>query len=105
MVFYIDEAIGNVTAELKASGAWNNTLIVTHADNGGPIYFSGCCGGTLAERSTGARVRKRLGYSTVLDDERKCVEAHVVQSVGRLVPLLSPSIFLGNAIFWCVIVF
>ena len=26
-------------------GLWNNTLIVTHADNGGPIYFSGCCGG------------------------------------------------------------
>jgi arylsulfatase B len=33
MVYYIDEAIGNVTAELKGSGKWQNTLIVAHADN------------------------------------------------------------------------
>merc|ERR1719247_1653861 len=45
MVYYIDEAIGNVTAELKSSGKWDNTLVVVHADNGGPIYYSGCCGG------------------------------------------------------------
>lgn len=36
MVYYIDEAIGNITTELKASGAWNNTLVVAHADNGKP---------------------------------------------------------------------
>ena len=34
MVYYIDEAIGNVTAELKSNGLWNTTLIVAHADNG-----------------------------------------------------------------------
>ena len=45
MVFYIDEAIGNVTRELKANGQWDNTLVVLHSDNGGPIYYSGCCGG------------------------------------------------------------
>lgn len=45
MVYYIDEAIGNITQELKSSGKWDNTLMVVHADNGGPIYFSGCCGG------------------------------------------------------------
>jgi len=45
MVYHIDEAIGNVTHELKQSGQWNNTLVVVHADNGGPIYYSGCCGG------------------------------------------------------------
>ena len=46
MVWWIDEAIGNVTTALKAKpGMWENTLIVAHADNGGPIYYSGCCGG------------------------------------------------------------
>jgi arylsulfatase B len=45
MVYYIDEAIGNVTRELKSNGQWENTLLVAHADNGGPIYYSGCCGG------------------------------------------------------------
>ena len=44
-MWYIDEAIGNVTKRLKASGQWNNTLLVLHADNGGPIYYAGCCGG------------------------------------------------------------
>jgi len=34
-----------VVQELKSSGQWGNTLIVAHADNGGPIYYSGCCGG------------------------------------------------------------
>ena len=37
--------IGDVTQELKSSGQWDNTLMVVHADNGGPIYYSGCCGG------------------------------------------------------------
>ena len=45
MVFYIDEAIGNATRQLKESGQWRSTLMVLHSDNGGPIYFSGCCGG------------------------------------------------------------
>ena len=45
MVWWVDEAIGNATAQLKASGQWNHTLVVLHADNGGPIYYSGCCGG------------------------------------------------------------
>ena len=29
MVYYIDEAIGNVTQELKSSGQWDNTLMVS----------------------------------------------------------------------------
>ena len=45
MVYWVDEAIGNVTKQLKASGQWESTLLVLHADNGGPIYYSGCCGG------------------------------------------------------------
>lgn len=36
MVYFIDEAIGNVTRELKANGQWKNTLIVLHADNVSP---------------------------------------------------------------------
>ena len=45
MVFFVDEAIGNVTQTLKSRGLWPDTLVVVHADNGGPIYYSGCCGG------------------------------------------------------------
>lgn len=41
MVFFVDEAIGNVTKLLKSEGLWENTLVVVHADNGGPIYHSG----------------------------------------------------------------
>lgn len=44
MVYFVDEAIGNVTKKLKAEGLWDNTLIVLHADNGGPIYNSGGAG-------------------------------------------------------------
>merc|ERR1719408_963756 len=44
MVYYVDEAIGNVTRKLKTEGLWDNTLVVLHADNGGPIYNSGTAG-------------------------------------------------------------
>jgi len=45
MVYFVDEAIGNVTKTLKAEGVWDNTLIIVHADNGGPIYSDGHAGG------------------------------------------------------------
>merc|ERR1719506_2232304 len=44
MVNFVDEAIGNVTNKLKKEGLWDNTLIIVHADNGGPIYNSGKAG-------------------------------------------------------------
>jgi len=44
MVNFVDEAIGNVTQLLHSEGLWDNTLIVLHADNGGPIYASGIAG-------------------------------------------------------------
>ena len=37
MVGYLDESIGNVTAYLKSSGLWDETLIVLTSDNGGPL--------------------------------------------------------------------
>jgi arylsulfatase I/J len=37
MVFWIDEHIGNVTDTIKSQGMWDNTLVVMHADNGGPL--------------------------------------------------------------------
>merc|ERR1712070_913647 len=44
MVHFVDEAIGNVTQLLKSEGLWDDTLVVLHADNGGPIYNSGNAG-------------------------------------------------------------
>eukprot|EP00730_Choanoeca_flexa_P002296 TRINITY_DN10995_c0_g1_i1.p1 TRINITY_DN10995_c0_g1~~TRINITY_DN10995_c0_g1_i1.p1 ORF type:complete len:504 (+),score=85.75 TRINITY_DN10995_c0_g1_i1:70-1581(+) len=38
MVWALDDVIGNVTQALKDTGLWDNTLIVVHSDNGGPIY-------------------------------------------------------------------
>lgn len=37
MVNFLDDAVGNVTDKLKAEGLWDNTLIIVHSDNGGPI--------------------------------------------------------------------
>eukprot|EP01065_Artemidia_motanka_P026718 TRINITY_DN31978_c0_g1_i1.p1 TRINITY_DN31978_c0_g1~~TRINITY_DN31978_c0_g1_i1.p1 ORF type:complete len:539 (+),score=164.55 TRINITY_DN31978_c0_g1_i1:89-1705(+) len=44
MVYYVDEAVGNATKLMKESGMWDDTLVVLHADNGGPIYASGNAG-------------------------------------------------------------
>jgi arylsulfatase I/J len=44
MVHFVDEAIGNVTQLLRSEGLWDDTLVVLHADNGGPIYNSGNAG-------------------------------------------------------------
>lgn len=44
MVYWIDEAIGKVTQMLKQAGSWNNTLVIIHSDNGGPIYNKGTSG-------------------------------------------------------------
>ena len=44
MVNYLDGLIGRVVAALQAKGMWGNTLWVSSADNGGPIYQSGAAG-------------------------------------------------------------
>lgn len=44
MVHYLDSAVGNLTDAIKASGQWNDTLVVFAADNGGPIYRNGTPG-------------------------------------------------------------
>merc|ERR1712070_175865 len=44
MVHFVDEAIGNVTQLLRSEGLWDDTLVVLHADNGGPIYNHGNAG-------------------------------------------------------------
>ena len=39
MVGYMDQVVGNVTAQIRAKGSmWQNTLVVQSSDNGGPIY-------------------------------------------------------------------
>ena len=44
MVRWLDDAVSNVTAELKRNGMYENTLIALTSDNGGPIYFGGQAG-------------------------------------------------------------
>lgn len=41
MALYMDDAIGEVVAALKAKGMWDDTLLVFASDNGGPTYFPG----------------------------------------------------------------
>ena len=36
MAAFLDDAVGNVTAALKAAGMWENTVLVLASDNGGP---------------------------------------------------------------------
>lgn len=44
MVRWLDTAFGNVTNLLKQKGLYEDTLVVVHSDNGGPIYFGGSGG-------------------------------------------------------------
>lgn len=39
MISYVDAAVGNITAALRAKGMWDNTLLVMTSDNGGPTYW------------------------------------------------------------------
>ena len=44
MVSFADAAVGNVTADFKAKGMWDDMLVVFSSDNGGPIYNNGSAG-------------------------------------------------------------
>ncbi len=41
MVNYLDDVIGEVVTALKDKGLWDNLLLVTSTDNGGPLYIGG----------------------------------------------------------------
>lgn len=45
MTNLVDQYVGQVVASLRASGLWNNTLLVFHGDNGGEIIFGESCAG------------------------------------------------------------
>eukprot|EP00730_Choanoeca_flexa_P004670 TRINITY_DN11768_c0_g1_i8.p1 TRINITY_DN11768_c0_g1~~TRINITY_DN11768_c0_g1_i8.p1 ORF type:complete len:519 (+),score=110.86 TRINITY_DN11768_c0_g1_i8:135-1691(+) len=41
MMSVVDESVANVTAALKRTGMWNNTLLVWTTDNGSPVTVAG----------------------------------------------------------------
>lgn len=45
MINFADDAVGNVTAALRAKGMWENTLVVFMSDNGGWVSNNGSAGG------------------------------------------------------------
>lgn len=45
MVYYMDQAIGQLLDQVRVRGMWDDTLVVLHSDNGGEIMFDGTCGG------------------------------------------------------------
>ena len=62
MVNYLDDVLGELTAELKKKNMWDDTLLVVSSDNGGPEYFGGGAnnyplrGGKLTDWQGGIRV-------------------------------------------------
>ena len=44
MVGFLDDAVGEIVAELQRCEMWDNTLFVFSSDNGGPVYFNGTSG-------------------------------------------------------------
>ena len=41
MVNYLDDVVGDLVSALKNRGMWDNLLLVTSSDNGGPVYPGG----------------------------------------------------------------
>merc|ERR1719433_1236933 len=39
MVHYMDWTLGKIVTKLKQKGMWDNTLMLVHSDNGGPVYY------------------------------------------------------------------
>ena len=43
MTAFLDDAVGNVTAALHATGLDENTIVIFVSDNGGPTALNGEC--------------------------------------------------------------
>lgn len=60
MATFLDESVGNISAALKATGMWANTLVVYSADNGGYLGNGGDSspwrGGKFSDFEGGTRV-------------------------------------------------
>ena len=44
MTAFLDDAVGNVSAALRATGLEDNTIVVFVSDNGGPTALNGAHG-------------------------------------------------------------
>ena len=59
MVKYLDDIVGNLTTALKKRGMWDNLLLVTTSDNGGPLQSANnypLKGGKFSDWQGGIRV-------------------------------------------------
>merc|ERR1719454_1494604 len=76
MVFYLDEAVGELVKALRGKGMWDNTLLVFVSDNGGPIYEPGAAnnhplrGGKLSDWEGGVRTNAFLSGGYVPPERR-----------------------------------
>lgn len=120
MMAAVDDVIGNVTQALKASGKWDNTLIIFSSDNGGPQDHAdnyplrcvkGSCGwyhppAHLVARGSkgndfegGTRVNAFLnGGFLPADRQGKVVEGymHICDWYDLLLDMLQPEVFCGG---------
>jgi len=76
MTLYLDEAVGELVAELKAKSMWKDTLLIFSADNGGPIYEDGSAnnhplrGGKYSDWEGGIRVNAFLSGGFIPSERR-----------------------------------